>query len=294
MPAPYFHIVFTVPKEVGDLIRQYPVQLLNALFDAVNISLKKLIKNSKYGDGTLAALCVLHTWNRQLGYHPHIHCLVPGILIYKTPRGNRRFKFTKKKFFVPVQALSDVFRAVFVRLARKEIPQLKFPQSIFKKDWVVYSRPTFKKTKKVLQYLSLYIYRTAISNSRIISEHHSGITFSYKDSIHHRQHYVTLEPLEFLRCFLQHTLPSKFHKVRRYGFFSPSYKSIYASLRMELLKLNFYGPLEYGGDSPKIISDFPRICPNCRIGILRTVVRIYLRKKTLLINRPPPYEKNKS
>jgi hypothetical protein len=283
-----------VPKEVGDLIRQYPAQLLNTLFNAVNISLKKLIKNSKYKDVTPAALCVLHTWNRQLGYHPHIHCLVPGVLIYKTPQGNWWFKFTKKKFFVPVQALSVIFRAVFVRLARKQIPQIQFPQSIFKKDWVVYSRPTFKKTKKVLQYLSLYIYRTAISNRRIISERHSGITFSYKDSIHHQQHYMTLEPLEFLRCFLQHTLPSKIHKARLYGFFSPSYKSIYASLRMELLKLNFYGQWEYGFDSLKVISDFPRICPNCKIGILRTVAHIYLRKRILFIDRAPPNEKNKS
>lgn len=304
LPVPYFHIVFTVPKEVGDLIRQYPGQLLNTLFDAVNISLKKVIKNSKYGNGngngdgngdvTMAALCVLHTWNRQLGHHPHIHCLVPGILIYKTPWGNWRFKFTKKKYFAPVRVLSEIFRAVFVRLARKEIPHLKFPQSIFKKDWVVYSRPTFKNTKKVLQYLSLYIYRTAISNSRIISDHHSKITFSYKDSVHHRQHYMTLEPLEFLRRFLQHTLPSGFHKVRFFGFFSPSYKSIYVSLRMELLKLNFYGSSEYGFGSRKVISDFPRICPHCKIGILRTIGHIYFRKKFLFINRAPPHEKNKS
>jgi hypothetical protein len=300
LPVPYFHIVFTVPKEVGDLIRQYPAQLLNTLFDAVNISLKQVIKYSKYGNGngngdvTLAALCVLHTWNRQLGYHPHIHCLIPGVLIYKPPSGNWRFKFTKKKFFAPVQALSDIFRAVFVRLTRKEIPHLKFPQSIFKKDWVVYSRPTFKYAKKVLQYLSLYIYRTAISNSRIVSVRNSKITFSYKDSTTHRQHYMTLDSQEFLRRFLQHTLPPGFHKVRFFGFFSPSYKKILSSLRFELHKLNYYGSGDKGGFSQKGKYDCPRICPYCKIGILRTIGHIYFRKKFLFINRAPPHEKNKS
>jgi len=279
LPAPYFHIVFTVPQEVGELIRQNPVTLLNVLFDAVNISLKTLVKDSKYGGGIPAALGVLHTWNRTLGYHPHIHCLVPGIIVYNTSFENLRFKFTKKKFFLPVRVLSEVFRAVFVRLARRRSPQIKFPQSIFEKDWVVYSKPTFKNTKKVLQYLALYIYRTAISNSRIISDYNSKIKFSYKDSTYHRQRYMTLDAQEFLRRFLQHTLPSNFHKVRFLGYFSPSYKSIYSSLRMELYKLNYYESLESDSDSMNVVTDYSRICPNCKMGTLRTIGHVYFNKK---------------
>jgi hypothetical protein len=293
LPVPYFHIVFTVPHEVAILIRQYPAILLDVLFEAVNISLKKLVQNSTYGGGIPAAMCVLHTWNRRLGYHPHIHCLVPGVIIYKTPWGKWRFKLTKNNFFASVRALSKIFRAVFVRLARKKIPHLTFHQSIFKKKWVVYSRPTYKYTKKVLRYLSLYIYRTAISNRRIISDYDSKITFTYQDS-HHRQHYVTLDVLEFLSRFLQHTLPPGFHKVRFYGFFSPSYKTIYSSLRMELCKLNLYRSLESDSDPLNVISNYLPICPNCKMGILRTIAHIYFRNKIPFTNRPPPNEKNKS
>jgi hypothetical protein len=288
LPVPYFHIVFTVPHEVGELIRQDPLILLNTLFDSVNVSLKKVIKNSKYAGGLPAALCVLHTWNRQLGYHPHIHCLVPAVLIYKNPSGDWRFQFTKKKFFASVRALSTIFRAVFVRMARDRIPLLTFPQSIFQKNWVVYSKPTFKKTLKILQYLSLYIYRTAISNSRIISLLHSKITFSYKDSKLHQLHYISLDPMEFLRRFLQHVLPSKFHKIRSYGFLSPSFKYIYLSLRFQLLQMNLYHPSHSTSDSQKFISDYPRICPHCNIGILTTIVHFFWKKNPHFIYRPPP------
>lgn len=293
LSAPYFHIVFTVPQEVAQLIRQHPLILLNVLFDALNITFKTLIENSKYKGGIPAVLAVLHTWNRQLGYHPHIHCLVPGVLLYKDSTGNWSFKFTHKKFFLPVQALSHVFRAVFVHLARKRIPNIKFPQSVFKKNWVVYSKPTFKNPKKVLRYLSLYIYRTAISNSRIVSERDSKITFTYKDSTHHRQHYRTMDALEFLSLFLQHVLPSGFHKVRFFGFFSPSYKSLFTTLRMALEILNWYKPLESDSDSIDNHSNYSRICPYCKIGILRTIGHVYFKKNTLFTNRPPPDEKNK-
>jgi len=279
---------------VAILIRKNPVILLNVLFDAVNISLKTLIENSKYGGGIPAAMAVLHTWNKKLLYHPHIHCLVPGIIIYKTSYGTLRFKFTKKNFFAPVRVLSKIFRAVFVRLARKKIPRLSIPQSVFKNDWVVYSRPTYKNAKKVLQYLSLYIYRTAISNRRIILEQNSKITFTYHDSTQHRQHYITLHAMEFLRRFLQHTLPAKFHKVRFFGFFSPSYKTIYSSLRMELGKLNPDESLNSDSHSLNFISHYPHICPHCKRGILRTIGHVYFRKKIPFYLRPPPYEKIKS
>ena len=296
LSAPYFHIVFTVPREVGELIQQNQAVLLKVLFKAVNITLATLVKNSRYKNAIHAAMAVLHTWTRQLGshYHPHIHCLVPGVVIYNTPSGGWRFSFSKKNFFAPERVLSRIFRAVFVRLARKKIPALTFPQSIFQKDWVVYAKPTCKNEKKVLQYLSLYIYRTAISNSRIKSELNGKITFTYKDSTHHQLHYVTLDALEFLRRFLMHILPPGFHKVRFYGFFSPSYKKLYSSLRMELATLNFYRSDNSDSDSIKPIAQYWRICPNCRAGKLRTLGHIFFKKNIFLYCRPPPNENIKS
>lgn len=291
LPVHYFHVVFTLPKQIAILIRSNPSVFLKILFDAVRLSLYTLMADPKHAGGIPAALCVLHTWTRTLLYHPHIHCLIPGVVINKTRNGKRQFAFTKKKFLVPVKALSITFRKIFIQLTRKKFPQLKIPQSVFANHWVVYSKPTFKNTKSILQYLSQYIYRSAITNKRIVSDIHSKITFKYQDSTLHRWHYVTLDALEFIRRYLQHVLPPRFHKVRFIGFLSPYYKLIYSSLKLEISKMHPIQALESNWESIDSISLTSRICPNCKSPTLRVIARYFCREETLFINRPPPNEK---
>lgn len=293
LPVHYFHVVFTLPKEIGDLVRSKPSVYLKILFKSVRICLRQIMAKSKYGGGIPAALCVLHTWTRTLLYHPHIHCLIPGVVIYKTPQGKWKFNFTSRKFLAPVKVLSRMFRAVFIRLVREKFPQLKIPQSVFAKDWVVYSKPTHKNTKSILQYLSQYIYRSAITNQRIVSVQDSKVTFKYQDTATHQWHYLTLDVMEFMRRYLLHVLPSGFHKVRFLGFFSPSYKKIYSSLKLELSKLN---PDQVSESTPKFLNQGQNsyfICPYCKCATLRTLHHFYYRNGTRFLYRPPPHEKNK-
>ena len=293
LPVHYFHVVFTLPKEIGELARSAPSVYFNILFKSVRICLHQLMTKSKYGGGIPAALCVLHTWTRTLLFHPHIHCLVPGVVTYKTRKGKWKFNFTSRKFLAPVKVLSRLFRAVFIRLVRKKFPQLKIPQSVFAKDWVVYSKPTHKNTKSILQYLSQYIYRCAITNKRIVSVKDSKVTFKYQDSKNHQWHTMTLGVMEFIRRYLQHVLPRGFHKVRFLGFFSPSYKKIYSSLKLELSKLN---PDQVSESTPNSHDQGQhpyRICPNCQCATLKTDFYFYYRNGTPFLYRPPPHEKNK-
>jgi hypothetical protein len=166
LPVTYFHPVFTLPKELGHIVRSHQRVLFHVLFLAAARSLTRLAADEKYVGGQIGLLCVLHTWTRAMAWHPHIHCLVPGIGFhndeqYQLPRG--------RNYLVPVVALSRIFRAKFMSLARKALPDITFPESLWKTDWVVYSKPAAQGADKVLTYLARYVHRIAITNNRILS-----------------------------------------------------------------------------------------------------------------------------
>ncbi|PXF55882.1 MAG: hypothetical protein C4B57_00020 [Deltaproteobacteria bacterium] len=106
-------------------------------------------------------------------------------------------------------------------LARKALPDITFPESVWKTDWVVYSKPAAQGADKVLTYLARYVHRIAITNNRILSFQNGDVTFCYKDSKEHRWRTMTLPAAEFMRRFLQHVLPKGFHKVRHFGLLHP-------------------------------------------------------------------------
>jgi hypothetical protein len=120
-------------------------------------------------------------------------------------------------------------------LARKALPDVDFPESLWKTDWVVYSKPAVQGADKVLMYLARYVHRIAITNNRILSFQDGNVTFRYKDSQKHRWRTMTLSTAEFIRRFLQHVLPRGFHKVRHYGLLHPANR---AKLRLLQEKLN--------------------------------------------------------
>jgi len=137
-----------------------------------------------------------------------------------------------KKYLVPVKALSKIFRARFIKIARKALAPShshnchdQFPPQIWKKNWVVYSKPTLKEPQKVLKYLARYVHRIAITNNRILYDQNGKITFQYKDSKTYETKKMSLQASEFIRRFLQHVLPNGFHKVRFYGLWSPRHRS---------------------------------------------------------------------
>ena len=155
LSVPYFHLVFTLPACLREIIRSNQKVLYAVLFQAAIAALTKLGLDRKYLGGLLGMVAVLHTWTRAKEYHPHLHILIPGGALDK----DGVWRPARKKFLVPVKALSPIFRAMFMKLVRKALPKETFPKEAWDHDWVVFSRPTFKKTKKVLTYLSRYVYR---------------------------------------------------------------------------------------------------------------------------------------
>ncbi|OHE25808.1 MAG: hypothetical protein A3J94_14625 [Syntrophus sp. RIFOXYC2_FULL_54_9] len=220
----------------------------------------------------IGMLCVLHTWTRALVYHPHVHCLIPaGGLSHD----KRYWIESRKNYLVPVCALSDIFRATFIALARRKLPQKVFPQSIWNIPWVVYCKLCGHSTEKTLSYLARYVHQTAITNSRILSVEQGKITFRYKDSRECRWKTMTLEASEFIRRFLQHVLPRGFHKVRYYGLLSPRNRNLLDQIRRELTDKTEAAEAEpLNGDSNTKIPAAILVCPLCHKGHLIPIMMI--------------------
>lgn len=228
LPVTYFHLVFTLPKELRNVVRANQGILLGILCKAAAHALSKLARDPHYLGARIGILSVVHTWTRALIYHPHVHCLIPGGGL---SQDGSRWLSSRKTFLVPVTALSLIFRAKFMQLARKALPALDIPDSIWNKEWVVYSKPAVQGVEKVLNYLARYVHRVAITNRRILSVDNGGIQFQYKDSRETVWKTMALPPREFIRRFLQHVLPQRFHKVRYYGLYSPANRHLLMQAR---------------------------------------------------------------
>jgi hypothetical protein len=286
LPVTYFHVVFTLPSELRLTVRSNQRELYNCLFKAATDALFKLLADSRFAGGIPGMIAVLHTWSRDMNYHPHVHCLIPAGVISKDRLQWAPIK--RKKFLVPIKMLSDIFRARFIKLARKALPDFKFPQSVWKKQWVVHIKRFKNGGQKVLEYLGRYIYRIAITNTRIVADNGGKITFKYQDSSTGEWKTMTLPALEFIRRFLQHVLPRGFHKVRTFGFLAPRYKELFYSLklRLEIPK----GDTNQQSDKERT-TKYHRRCPECKTGTMVVVVHVFFQKNNLPFVRPPPCKK---
>jgi hypothetical protein len=150
----YFHVVFTVPQELNMLIYRKQLDCYNLLFCCAAESLKELAGDKKYLGAAIGITAVLHTWGQNLCFHPHIHCIVPSGGL--TPLG--KWKPSRKKFFLPVRALSRKFRGKFLALLKLQIPDIDqtFMNQCYQKEWVVYCKPPFKNASCVVEYLQQF------------------------------------------------------------------------------------------------------------------------------------------
>ena len=263
LPVPYFHLVFTLPSELREVVRGNQKALYAVLFEAAIAALIRLGIDRKYLGGQLGMVAVLHTWTRAKEYHPHLHLLVPGGALDK----DGTWRPARRKFLVPVKALSPIFRAIFMKRARKALPAISFPGEVWEKDWVVFSRPTFKKTKKVLSYLSRYVYRVAITNNSIIALEKDHVTFRYQNADTRQWKTMRLSAIEFLRRFLQHVLPKGFHKVRHFGFLHPTNRNTLRRLQLLLWERdrNRTATMEQEIEARAGIE---KLCPYCKEGTM--------------------------
>ena len=275
-PVRYFHLVFTLPHELNELVYKYQKYCYPLMFKATAQTIMKIALAPGFLGAQTGCLSVLHTWGQNLQYHPHIHMLVPagGLsedLLEWIPSG--------KKFFVPVKILSRIFRGKFMNMLEEviagenihtDIQYLK--KQLYKKDWVVYSKKTFAGPAQVLQYLGRYTHRVAISNSRILDCKQGKVTFRWKDYRDgSRWKTMQLDTLEFMRRFLLHVLPANFYKIRYYGILALVHRKQMLVNCMKLIARQFPTMNKImesmGFQHSKHLTI--RICPVCHTGTLK-------------------------
>jgi hypothetical protein len=270
LPVRYFHVVFTLPAQIADVVRSHQKALLGVLFRAAYGALVKLCKVPRYlGATQIGALAVLHTWTRTLGWHPHIHLLVPGGGLAADGRTWVQPRRRRTPYLVPVKALSKAFRGQFFHLARRALPDVVFPPIPLKKRWVVFAKPAVQGTDKVLEYLGRYIHRTALSDKAIVACTDETVTFSYRKNDESHSRTMVLPATEFLRRFLQHVPPKGFHRVRAFGLLHPKRRATLRQLQLRLMPRAAATPPPASPALPRK----PRLrrCPRCGQMTLRLV-----------------------
>jgi hypothetical protein len=189
----------------------------NLLFRASAAATQQLARDPRFVGGQIGLVGVLHTWSRDLNYHPHVHYLVPGGGLSDD---DQSWHQAGEDFLVHVKPLSILFRAKFRDALKKtKLFALVSPET-WQQDWVVHCQPVGNGLA-ALKYLAPYIFRVAISNKRILKLADGKVTFRYTESSTGQTRICTLTAEEFIRRFLQHVLPKGFVKVRYYGLFSP-------------------------------------------------------------------------
>ena len=229
LPAPHFLVTFTLPKELRAVARSNQKTIYNLLFRASSAALLQLAQDPRLVGGRVGIVGLLHTWTRQLRYHPHVHYIVTGGGL----SAQGRWLSSRKDFLVPVKALSKVFRAKFRDELKKTELFAQVEARAWRKDWVVHSEPVGS-GQQAFKYLAPYIFRVAISNNRLRKLENGNVTFAYKESATDQLKFCKVTAEEFIRRFLQHVLPPRFIKVRYYGLLSPSNRQLLLKARQLL------------------------------------------------------------
>lgn len=262
LPVPYFLLTFTLPAQLRSIASQNQKLIYNLLFRASAQATQQHARDPRFVGGQIGLVGVLHTWTRNLAYHPHVHYLVPGGGVHADGRTWLR---AHHNFFVPVKALSRSFRAAFQRLLQKTPLFTQISPKVWQQDWVVHCKAVGN-GQTALRYLAPYIYRIALSNRRLVRMENTGqmessqITFQYRTSDTGQLKQCTLSTEKFMQRFLQHVLPRGFVKVRYFGFFGASVRPRLFALQQHLEKTNPRPESE--PLPPKLVHASP-LCPHC-------------------------------
>lgn len=250
MEVPYFHVVFTLPSQLGAIAYHNKAVIYDLLFKASAETLLTIAADPKRLGVKIGFTSVLHTWGSAMTHHPHVHMIVPGGGISLAPDAGglplaqqERWISSNQDFLLPVHVLAAMFRGKMLAMlkAAHDAGRLQFfgphvdladkarfkafLEPLYKAHWHVHAKRPFAGPEAVLAYLARYTHRVAISNSRLVSLDEQGVTFKYKDyRVEGPERYktMTLEPGEFIRRFLLHVLPKGFHRIRHYGLLATS------------------------------------------------------------------------
>jgi len=222
LPTHYFLVTFTVPEQLRNLIRSNQKEFYSLLFSESSATLQEVAAKPRHLGAELGFFGVLHTWSRQMVFHPHIHYVIPGGGLTNDKLRWKRIK--DPDFFLPEKVLAMRFRNR-LRNALKASPHFQsIPSKVWGMEWVVDCLPVGS-GEPVLRYLANYVYRTALGSQRILKDENGRITFRFRRSDNGRVETLTLNSDEFIRRFLQHVLPRGFQRVRYFGWMAPAAKA---------------------------------------------------------------------
>lgn len=287
LAVPYFHVVFTVPEMLNEIALYCPEVFYAALLTAAGKAVLD-VGLSKLG-ARLGCLTVLHTWGQNLSLHPHVHCVVPGGGF--SPDRRRWVGLRNPAYLLPIKVLSRRFRTLLsedLRRAARSGRLQRLPDAVpphltiegaAAQEWIAYAKPPFGGPQYVLEYLSRYTHKVAISNRRIVAFADERVTFRWRDyADSNRPKLSSLDALEFLRRFLMHVLPDRFVKIRYFGFMANQRRKRNIELARALI--GRVTPTQVSRSKPNLL------CPACYAAADRGAAHAVPMNANV---RPPPY-----
>lgn len=294
LPVPYYHVVFTLPHLLNKMIAYNKRVIYELFLSSSSDTLLTFGRDPKWLGGEVGFYGVLHTWGQSLWPHVHVHYIVAGGALSLDGRWIR--PAYNNKFLFPVHALSKVFRGKFIQGLKfayynnrlklsGQIANLSIKENferwidrLVARNWVAYCKRPFADAQSVVRYIGRYTHRVAISNNRIVEIKDNKVRFLYKDYKASRLIWrlMSLNSQEFIRRFIWHVLPNRFHKIRHYGFLANG--RCKKKIRQIRSILNADTP-----DQPRS-ADQPQACPVCDKGRLSLMV-IVQRAGYCVLNR---------
>ena len=287
LPVPYCHLVFTLPHSLNGLYGVHPRWVIDTLFACTAQTLSAFAANPKWtglAGGTPAFSLVLHTWTQDLRRHIHLHAVMACGVLGQDGRWHTPAR--KPDFLFPVQALSRVFRGKFMAALAQALragcierdpqgedgPWRDRQRQLYQHDWVVYAKTPLGGPAQVLEYLSRYTHRTAISNERIRAINEEEVAFSIRADDHGGKRLVRLDGPEFVRRFMLHILPTGIKRIRHFGVLASCCKGVKLAAARAALQMPPSNPqaLESAhAFMARVARTDVGLCPWCGQGRLR-------------------------
>ena len=305
LPVPYTHLVLTLPHSLNGLYSAHPRWVIDTLFACTAQTLAEFAANPTWmgiAGGTPAFSLVLHTWNQELACHLHLHVVMAcGVL---SKEGQWHAPARKPNYVFPISALSAVFRGKFMAAlaaAHKDGTIARDPQGqdgawrtrqrqLYQHDWVVYAKTPLGGPAQVLEYLSRYTHRTAISNERIRALSAETVTFSARANDHGGKRLVHLPGTEFVRRFMTHVLPTGIKRIRHSGVVANACKGTKLNAARVALQMPPVSP-EAKESAQGFMARVAQLdvlqCPCCQVGRLH-VIAVLSGQARLPAPNPPP------
>ena len=284
LPVKHFHLIFTLPHELNDLIFYNKKRLYGLLFQVAAKTVQTIL------GGKIGMVSTLHSWGSNLSFHPHLHVIVAagswqdGIWQPSNPSNPRCFcnarklSATYKELFL--KSLLSILENESLHWEKTNIqaptifPKMqKMYHQIDRKKWTVRIENPVLGVQQIIEYLARYVRRVALTNARLEEVTKDKVVINYKQYALQKKGQPPpmgkreFEGEKFLQQFTQHFMPRGFHKVRYYGFYAFGAKQQKAVIYQHLTN---QGQVPYEKPSKrelvkKMLGEDMDCCTNCGV-----------------------------